>query len=168
MQTLFVGEPGEFKDSDIEDFVRLVEEGGEVSKINLRNRVGDAKFIAFARIGSDLIGVAGLKHPEETHRASVQNKSEVPLPSEDFPFELGWVVIAEKARGKGLSLPLCQLLIAAAGSRGIYATSRTQVPRMHKTLSKLQFQRVGMSWQSTENDDDLGLFVRRGATKTSV
>jgi hypothetical protein len=70
------------------------------------------------------------------------------------------VFILPSARERKLSFPLCQPLITAARSLGVFATSRTTLDGMHRTLEKLGFRRTGTEWSSKENEGELALFVR--------
>lgn len=151
---------------EIDDFVAFVLAGGEVSPKNLRKRVCQAERIAFLRRGDCLLGVAGLKRPEPSYRKRVEEGSEVALPVDDFPFELGWVFILPSARGTKQSLPLCQPVVAAAGTSGVFASSRTSLIGMHITLGKLGFERAGAEWPSKQHDDKLRLFIKAATDAT--
>lgn len=145
---------------EIDDFVAFVLAGGEVSPKGLRNRVANAERIAFLRRGHCLLGVAGLKRPELSYRNRIEKASTVPLSSSAFPFELGWVFILPSARGAKQSLPLCQPVVAAAGTSGVFATSRRSKLGMHITLGKLGFKRTGVEWASKQNEENLLLFTK--------
>src|SRR5687768_5046062 len=121
--TVCSGPPAGFEPKEIDDFVAFVLAGGEVTSDGLKDRVMGAPSIAYLRTKGCLLGVAGLKSPESGYRKSVAAKSHTRLTEEEFPYELGWVFILPSARGRKLSLPLCQPLIAAAKSAGVFATS---------------------------------------------
>jgi hypothetical protein len=107
-----------------------------------------------------LLGVAGLKRPELSYRKRVEKAARAALSESAFPFELGWVFILPSARGAKQSLPLCQPVVAAAGTSGIFATSRVSKLGMHITLGKLGFNRVGVEWASKQTEENLFLFTR--------
>ena len=150
--------PSSLHDAELDDFVSLVLAGGEVTRNGLRNRVLNAECITFLREGNCLLGVGGLKRPSARHRAEVEVGAGVNLASEEFPFELGWVFILPSARGRKLSGQLCRPLVAAAGSSGIFATSREDRVGMHATLLNMGFKRAGGEWPSVENKGKLFLF----------
>lgn len=160
MYQAFARPPSSFASEEIDEFVALVLAGGEVVADGLRDRVLNAECIAFLRDGTYLVGTAGLKRPTKTYRTRVQTNSSVHLSKAAFPFELGWVFVLPRARGQKLSFPLCQAAVSAAGSAGVFATSRSQNPGMHATLRRLGFERVGAPWASERNDDSLVLFTR--------
>ncbi|MGE0133248.1 MAG: N-acetyltransferase [Blastocatellales bacterium] len=153
-------EPGSFSEAEIDDFVALVLAGGEVAAMGLRDRVLKAVQITFLRENKCLLGVAGLKRPSANHRREVARGSNIALDSEALPFELGWVFILPSARNRKLSFPLCQPLVEAALSKGIFATSRSDNGGMHRTLEKLGFVRVGSEWPSKQNNGNLVLFLK--------
>lgn len=152
--------PKEFEPREIDDFVAFVLAGGEVAAAGLRDRVMKARCIAYLRDDNCLLGVAGLKSPEPGYRARVQRASHTKLSESEFPFELGWVFILPSARDRKQSFPLCQPLVAAAKGAGIFATSRTTLKGMHRTLQRLVFVSVGSEWPSKESDGNLMLFLR--------
>lgn len=153
---------------EVDDFVSFVLAGGEVTGQGLRSRVLRAECITFLREAQCLLGVGGLKRPSTNHRKDVEAGASVTLGAKQFPLELGWVFILPSARGRKLSLPLCEPLVAAAANRGVFATSREEKKGMHATLVKLGFERVGDSWPSVENDGNLFLFTRNAVVKTEI
>lgn len=155
--------PAACSDVEIADFVALVLAGGEVAPHGLENRVRSAERIAFLRENGCLLGVAGLKYPSQSHRSKVAELSGVPLPSKEFPFELGWVFIRPSARNRRLSVPLCRPLIEAAVSQGVFATSRTENDGMHRTLCKLGFIPAGAAYKSPRGSHQLQAFLRHSA-----
>jgi hypothetical protein len=152
--------PGKFQPKEIDDFVAFVLAGGEVTSHGLKARIVRAECISYLRNDDCLLGVAGLKSPDQGYRARVEKHSETKLPEKEFPYELGWVFILPSARDRKQSFPLCQPLVIAAKGAGIFATSRTTLKGMHRTLEKLGFVRTGSEWPSKENDGNLLLFLR--------
>jgi len=155
VSTVRVAQPSDFATAEIDDFVALVLAGNEVSANGLKKRVIAASQLAFLCESDCLLGVAGLKKPTEQYRSYVQRSSKTALRSDKLPYELGWVFIRPDARGRGLSLPLCEAIVTAAEGCGIFATSRTNNAAMHRTLTNIGFDRVGSEWRSRQNDGDL-------------
>lgn len=153
--------PAEFQPREIDDFVAFVLAGGEVAGVGLKDRVMRAPCISYLRSSECLLGVAGLKSPDPRYRARVEKKSNTNLGEKEFPYELGWVFILPSARYQKLSFPLCQPLITAAKGEGIFATSRTTLAGMHRTLEKLGFVRTASEWSSNENEGNLALFLKQ-------
>jgi hypothetical protein len=160
---IYVGKPTSFIDAEVDDFVAFVLAGGEVSTEGLRNRVLRASNIAYARKSECLVGVGGLKKPDDTYRSRIENRSGAIIDADNFPFELGWVFVLPSARGTGLSGMLCRSLVAESEGKGVFATSRTDNNAMHRTMANLDFVRVGTEWRSKENEAMLALFVRNFA-----
>lgn len=160
MTRIFAKAPKDASTNELERFIDFVNASGEVASGGLNRRVRGAESLAFLQVADQFVGIAGLKNPEAAYRASVAQKSGFELQENVFPFELGWVFIECAMRGKGLSFPLCELALKAAGTRGVFATSRTSKEGMHAVLAKLGFTRVGRQYESKQNDGDLCLFVR--------
>jgi hypothetical protein len=161
--TVIAHTPTTVSDTEIDDFCALVLAGGEVTARGLRDRVASAECLALLRRGGHLVGVAGLKRPGVSYRQRIQKRAAVPLPEGEFVFELGWVFILPSARGEKQSLPLCQPLISAAGTAGVFATSRVSNKGMHATLGKVGFRQAGVQWTSKQSDESLLLFIRPAA-----
>ena len=120
----------------------------------------NAQCLSFLRSNECLLGVAGLKSPEPAYRARVEKNSKTKLSVAEFPYELGWVFILPSARDRKQSFPLCQPLVTAAKGTGVFATSRTTLQGMHRTLERLEFARAGSEWPSKGNDGNLALFLK--------
>ncbi|MGY0613431.1 GNAT family N-acetyltransferase [Luteimonas sp. A501] len=152
--------PADCSAEEICSFVALVEQGGEVAAGGLQQRVIAAANLAFLRSGRSLAGVAALKHPNDAYRTRVAAASGASLSQKSFPYELGWVFIADEARGKGYAQPLSQAALALAGDNGVFATSRTENIAMHCTLAKLGFVASGSTYPSQHGGHHLQLFTR--------
>jgi hypothetical protein len=152
--------PADCDAAEVRDFVSLVLQGGEVSPHGLSQRVAGARILSFLRRDGSLAGVAGLKRPEASYRRRISFSAKFELSQELLPLELGWVFLLISARGAKLSLPLCESLVQAAGSAGIFATSRASNVGMQATLTKLGFRGVGEEWFSKQTAQKLSLFVR--------
>ncbi|MDP2141976.1 MAG: N-acetyltransferase [Gammaproteobacteria bacterium] len=163
MPEVCAGEPTQFQPVEIDDFVALVQAGGEVEPERLRNRVMTRGVsLGFLRESTGcLLGVGGLKAPFVSHRKQVATDSATALAEGDFPYELGWVFVLPSARGRKLSFPLCEPLVTQAAGKGIFATSRIGNIGMHATLKKLGFVRTGKAWRSKQNQEELVLFLKK-------
>ena len=159
-EEVFTGTPSSFSDIEIDSFVSFVLAGGEVAPAGLKDRIQKASCITFVRENGCLLGVGGLKKPSDVHRQKVQCGSKVKLDQAQFPFELGWVFVLPSARGRKLSAKICEPLIAAAGSSGVFATSRDSGTYMHRTLERIGFVKQINKWPSQRNEDNLYLFLR--------
>ncbi len=152
--------PSSCTDAEIADFMAFVLAGGEVTQHGLEGRVRSAVQLGFLREGQCLVGIAALKRPNLQYRTSVASSSGADLASSRFPYELGWVFILPSARGKKYSPLISRAVLAAAGTDGVFATSRTDNPFMHGTLGKLGFSSSGDPYPSKRGNYELQLFVR--------
>lgn len=151
--------PGDCTPEEISAFVALVVEGGEVASAGLHGRVQSAARLIFLPGSAGLLGVAALKHPEDRYRVRIAASSGVAVPASDFPYELGWVVVAPVARGLGHSSRLSLAALATAGDSGVFATSHTHNTRMHNTLNKLGFVPAGGAYPSSLGEHHIQLFL---------
>ena len=159
--------PGDCQDTEIKEFMALVLAGGKVTPEGLETRIRSAASLVFLTIGCCLSGVAALKRPEARYRSRISFNSGIALPERDFPYELGWVFIMPSARGRRFSVDLTREALSAAGTEGVFATSRTDNASMHATLAKFRFLSCGHPWASRRGDYHLQLFLRH-ATQPSA
>ena len=157
---LVTKKPVDCTPAEISDFIALVIEGGEVASGGLRGRVQLAERLVFLLGPDGLLGVAALKKPEHAYRTRITKSSGVAVPASDFPFELGWVVVAATAQGRGHSSRLSLAALVLASNNGVFATSHATNTRMHSTLAKLGFAPTGNMYPSRLRKHNIQLFLR--------
>ena len=160
--SLLFGSPGEFSEAEKIAFITLVYSGGEVRKSTLQDNVKTAVRLVFLRDAGDLIGVAALKVPIHTYRDTLFAKTDVILGDAEVPYEVGYILVKETARGQGFSNVLVGTALDAAVGRGIFATSRSDNIPMHKTLARFGFEKVGKPFIGKDAKEKIQLFLRRG------
>ena len=108
------------------DFEKLVVEGGAVNPEGLGQRIRNASRLLFLRASDDqLIGVGALKHPRPEYRNKVFADARATVSADEYPVELGWVVVAKSYQGRRLSTRIVSELLAFAKDENIFATTRT-------------------------------------------
>jgi predicted GNAT family N-acyltransferase len=154
--------PSDCSEQETRDFCDLATKGGQVARTGLKDLVGQAKALAFLRLNEVSIGIAGLKLPRDNYRKRQFANAKSGLDPVEFPYELGWVYVEEKFRGRQYSRKLVQQLLKSSEDQNVYATSRETEERMHRTLRKCGFTRVGTPWPSKRRPkENLLLFVRK-------
>ncbi len=154
--------PADCSTEELDDFCRIVRAAGEVDPYGLKERVRCAKAVAFAISDGETLGVAALKVPDENYRQSVFTNAKANRSACEYPFEVGWVVVDDHHRGKGLSRILVEATLTAAGDVSVFATSASSREPMHRTLRRLGFVQAGEPYLSRRRNSDLLLFVRDG------
>lgn len=110
METVSITTPDEIKESNkqqLAEFVAFVKKAGEASALH----VDSAKCLVLLR-ASKLVGTAALK-TDKIYRNGCFKRAGLADLANQFPFELGYVVVDPTLRGRGLS----HLVVAAALSR---------------------------------------------------
>lgn len=155
-------DPADFSQAEKDDFCALVTDGGEVNEAYVKAGVAAAQLLAFVRANDVLAGTACLKNPADSYRKKVFRKSGSPLDPNNFPFELGYVVVQKNYRGQKLSTRLVEELLKGVDTQ-VFATSHDHEDKfaMHAALRHNGFQQSGQPYPS-DNDPDknLLLFVR--------
>ncbi len=155
--------PSDCTATELNAFIALVREAGEVAANGLPNRVRAAERLFFLLDESyALLGISALKHPSPGYRAKVFSHAAAQSTPDEFPFEVGWVVVAPQYRGLGLSRPLVSMLLSYQPPSFVFATTRADNHFMQRTLLRLGFKREGHTYRSERGDYDLVLLTRKG------
>jgi GNAT superfamily N-acetyltransferase len=107
------------------DFEKLVIEGGAVNPEGLRKRIRKASRLLFLRTpDGKVVGVGALKHPRPEYRNRVFADARATVSADEYPVELGWVVVAKPYQGRRLSTRIVGELLPFAKDENIFATTR--------------------------------------------
>lgn len=167
MPELIIGSPGQFSNLEIGYFIACIRAGDEVAVQGLVERIRDAAALVFAKTGGGFVGVAALKRPRPSYRSRISSVSGASLSAAQFPFELGWVFVSSEARRQGLSFSLSEAALGESRGAGVFATSHVDNIAMHRSLTKLGFQRAGNPYPSGRAKRLLQVFVRPAALPCS-
>lgn len=149
--------------AEIEAFCRLATAAGEVDPDGLSARVRNARLLAFDYRDEQIVGISALKVRPVHYRKGIFRKARSRAIVDAYPYEVGWVFVAEAWRGNHLSRPLVDAALAGASGEGAYATSRQSKVAMHRTLRNVGFSIDGEPYQSERHRDDVVLlFLRPG------
>ena len=141
------------------DFEKLIVEGGAVNSEGLGQRIRNASRLLFLRASDDqLIGVGALKHPRPEYRNKVFADARATVSADEYPVELGWVVVAKSYQGRRLSTRIVSELLAFAKDENIFATTRTD-ERVLSFAFDCGFKINGKPF-SSGNGYDLVLYLR--------
>jgi GNAT superfamily N-acetyltransferase len=108
------------------DFEKLVVDGGAVNPEGLAQRIRNASRLLFLRTSDgQLVGAGALKHPRPSYRNRVFAEARATVSADEYPVELGWVVVAKEYQGRRLSTRMVGELLPFARNENIFATART-------------------------------------------
>jgi GNAT superfamily N-acetyltransferase len=125
MLTSSVFLPSDCTAQALADFEKLVIEGGAVNPEGLGQRIRNASRLLFLRASDhQLVGVGALKHPRPEYRNKVFADAQATVSAEEYPVELGWVVVAKSYQGRRLSTRIVGELLPFAKNENIFATTR--------------------------------------------
>jgi len=143
------------------DFERLVVEGGAVTREGLGQRIREASRLLFLRTPDDqLVGVGALKHPRPEYRNRVFADARATVSANEYPVELGWVVVVKSFQGRRLSTRIVGELLPFAKNENIFATTRAD-ERVLSFAFDYGFRINGKSFPGGHGYD-LVLYLRNG------
>src|SRR5260370_3227959 len=140
--------PSAYTRADLVAFCCLVREGGQVRGPRLEERVSRARKLVLLRDGASVVGTAAIKVPSAGYKEKVFRCAGVPEVENEYSLELGYVVVAETHQGKGLSPDLVDAARQGFASSPLFATSRVEKTRMHRTLRRFSFEQIGNAYES--------------------
>jgi GNAT superfamily N-acetyltransferase len=162
MLTSSVFAPSDCTAQALADFEKLVIEGGAVNPQGLAQRIRNASRLLFLRASDGhLLGVGALKHPRPSYRHKVFAQAQATVPADEYPVELGWVVVAKSHQGQRLSTRIVGELLTFAKNENIFATTRTD-ERVMSFASDYGFTINGKPYPSGHGYD-LVLYLRNAA-----
>jgi predicted GNAT family N-acyltransferase len=162
MLTSSISSPSECAAQALADFEKLVIEGGAVDPRGLTERIRNASRLLFLRAsGGQLVGVGALKHPAPGYRTRVFAEAGATVPSDEYPVELGWVVVARSQQGQRLSTRIVGELLTFAKNENVFATVRAD-KRAPRFASDHGFKINGEPYPSGRGYD-LVLYLRNAA-----
>lgn len=156
-----IKEPSECSKKELEDFYQLVLEGEQVEISGLRDRIKTAKLLAFHYEGNILVGIAALKHPNETYKKKVFKKAGVPEKSDQYNLEIGWVFTKPKYENRGIASGLVRKIVDIFESQNLFAMTKKGHLSMQRILEKNLFRKIGKPYQGRNGKYCLQLFTRR-------
>ena len=117
--------PSDCTPQALDDFEKLVIEGGAVDPQELAQRIRKASRLLFLRTSDGrLVGAGALKYPRPAYRDRVFAAAGATVPPHEYPVELGWVVVAKSHQGQRLSTRIVAELLPFAKKENIFATTR--------------------------------------------
>jgi hypothetical protein len=163
--SIHLKKPAQCEEGEIQELAKLIAEGGEVVN-GIEQRLKTADRLGLVHYDKELVGSAALKQPVANYRKSVFEKAKASVDPSDYSRELGWVYLKEKHRSKGQMKPLIENLLKAAGSNGVFATTRKSNDKMQRILAHQGFVLHGQSYESVQNEgDEIVLFIRPGTKR---
>jgi predicted GNAT family N-acyltransferase len=146
----------------LSEFEKLVIEGGAVNPQGLAQRIRKASRVLFLRsLDDQLVGVGALKHPRVEYRNRVFADAQATVSAEEYPVELGWVVVAKSYQGRRLSTRIVGELLPFAKNENIFATTRAD-ERVMSFAADYGFQINGKPYPSGRGYN-LVLYLRNAA-----
>ncbi|NJM31259.1 MAG: GNAT family N-acetyltransferase [Rhizobiales bacterium] len=127
----------------------MVKSGSEVDEHGLHWLMKQAKRLAMHFDKGTHVATAGIKIPRDSYRKKVFDGANAELSPQIFRYELGWVVVAESHRRRGLSRLVVEAALSEFGNCALFATSEVSNTHMHRTLSKFNFSATGTARKSS-------------------
>ncbi|WP_318489218.1 hypothetical protein [Photobacterium leiognathi] len=153
MKTI-IKSPTDCTDNEIDTFVRMTEEGGQVRTYQLRSKILRAQKLVFIYDNESCVAIAALKTPADSYKAKVFNAADVQDKLTSYHFEIGYIY----ATVSGVGNQLMEGVIEASEESAIFATTRDSNAVMQHLLPKFGLNKLGKSYKNDSGKYLLGLF----------
>jgi GNAT superfamily N-acetyltransferase len=144
---LEVREQANWHPHELHACLTLLADGGAVDLRFASRLLPLASSVSFARYDGEIVGLAALKTLRIDYIESISSKSGFQLSADSL--ELGYVVVSEHHRGKGLGTSLVSRLIEIA-RRPLFATTYERT--MIRMLAAQGFEVRGGTWKSRHGE----------------
>ena len=166
---LVVRPPNAFTKDERSAFVELVKKDPQVNKATLSDLVEDAHFLAFLYLEGTLVGTHAIKNNRPYQRTlEGLDKAGVSLPDAEYFAEVGYLHVDTTHRGARRGELLALGAFAVVKGKGLFATIQSKNVASRRLFERHGFMQVGKSWQSTQKDDQVNLYVRPSTDDTSA
>src|SRR5688500_18382280 len=125
--------PADCTDLEINSFVDLVKQGGQVARTGLEARVRKAKLLGFAYDGDRLVGTSAIKRASRFYIREVFGMAMVPGDAKDHLYESGWTYVLPEYRKQGTARHLLHALLESHQGN-IFGTSGATNEAVRKLL----------------------------------
>lgn len=147
----YIKRPQECSELEIDEFIQLILDGGQVDTRFLMNRIKNAKFLAFCYVNEELVSISSIKVPDIGYKNRIFRSSAIETEANLHSFEIGYSVTQEKHRGNGYNFKLNRELLTKLEKCKIYATTANS--GMIRLLKKLDFKSIGVKYKGKHNDE---------------
>src|SRR5215831_16583796 len=145
--------PSDCTAQQLADFEKLGIEGGAVNPQGLTQRIRNASRLLFLRApDGQLLGIGALNRPRPGYHGKVFADAQATVPPDEYPVELGWVVVAKSHQGQRLSTRIVGELLALAKNENVFATTRAD-RRVMSFASDYGFKLEGKPYASGHGYD---------------
>ncbi len=153
--------PSDCSNRQLKEFETLVRKGDEVSARGLSSLIRTAEWLVFLYEGAEILaGIAALKNPRAAYKRKVFQKACSSDDPDTFVYEIGWLFVENKFRGRKLSRRLLQSAVELAPDQKVYATTRENNMKMDKTNRRCGFTVSGSAYTSDSGEYNLLLYIR--------
>jgi len=163
---IIIKQPSGCTVQEIRGFATLVEAGGEVELSGLQERIDRAFLLGFATDDNEIVAVAAVKQPAQSHVRHVFTSSKTSLFADDYQFEYGWAFTTPARRGQHLAYRLLEGLLASTENRRIWASTRETNKIIQNVLRRSGFLQTGQPFRG--RNENLLLWIRDLAPNEAV
>jgi hypothetical protein len=154
---LKVGPPNVFDTQEMSEVEDLIRSGEEVDVTNLPKKLENAQVIAIKRDDHRAVAVAVLKQVRIRYNETLSDNAHSGYPLDSNATEVGYIVSVQPGAGGAVTRAVLE-----HGQGTVFATVRTDNPKMRATLEHSGFVEVPKMWASREHPGkQITLWVRK-------
>lgn len=143
----------------INQFVKIVLEGGEVPIGNLRRGIPMAEMLFFTGLPGKLMGVSAIRYANEFYHKHLFEQAGVPEMYNPYSVEVCWLCVLPEFRGKGVWSNNKRARLAYLDNRPYHAIHRAENELISDPIKQTVYNQAGSDFYSKTSNDKLRLFV---------
>jgi len=159
MQTICKS-PTDLTNEELEGIIDLIMDYRPTTRIEIRERLLNSRAISIAIIDNKVVGTATLKIPNDIYADNAFLKAVSIYEYNDFPFELGYMVVLPNYRNLRIASQLVALLCSTFENENIFAVTKANNNSSIALKLKLGFIETGKEFKDRKTIDDLKLFIK--------
>ncbi|MCK4912142.1 MAG: N-acetyltransferase [Candidatus Omnitrophica bacterium] len=157
---IIVKSPKECSKEEINEFIKLVSEGGEVDIRGLEERVQRARNLFFLK-NPHLVAISAIKRFYQQYKNSIFEKAGCSDIANDYKFEMGWMYTKPISRRKGFSRDLLEVMLNQLKGISCYTIVGSENHIMQHMLESHGFNKVGKEYSSSNNiSNKINLYIK--------
>lgn len=151
--------PSEISEDDFNQLVELIYSGGENTKENILPKLKQAKEIAFAKIGNEIISTLTIKQPIDSIRKDIFERAKSTYSYKDYVLETGFWATKKEFQKQGVFKVMLKNQMDRFKSEKMYCilTDKTGIDLLTKNYG---FKLIGHSFISRKSGHVYKLLIK--------
>lgn len=152
--------PNDLTVDELEKAIDLIMDYRPTKREEIKDRLLSSRAISLAKIDNKVVGTATLKIPNDIYTDNAFLKAESEYEYNNFPLELGYMVVSPDFRNLKIGSEIVGLLCSTYEHENIFAVTKADNSSSIALKVKLGFVQTGKEFKDRKSIDNLKLFIK--------